>query len=272
MKSDVDPKTIQAFIIDLDGVIWRGESLLPGVEPFFEELKMRSIPYMFATNNATTTPHAMVQRAQKMGIKITPEQIITSSQAAVNFLRKQLPQGSSILMIGENGLNEALSEASFHISTSGKNADAVVVGMDREITWRKMAEAAYAISSGALFLGTNSDPSFPTERGLAPGNGAILYALQMTTGIEPIVVGKPEPYLFLQALDQLKTLPEQTLVLGDRLTTDIQGGINAGILTALILTGVTSQEDLKDSAIQPHIIFENLNHLIRDFWVNPAQS
>jgi 4-nitrophenyl phosphatase len=138
--------------------------------------------------------------------------------------------------------------------------------MDREVTWKKMEEAAYAIEGGAIFIGTNADPSFPTERGFAPGNGAILQALQVTTGVQPITVGKPEPYLFFQALELLGTSANQTLVLGDRLSTDILGGIKAGLVTALLLTGVTSGYDLQNSDCKPDFVFQDLNELIRSLW------
>jgi 4-nitrophenyl phosphatase len=255
--------SIQGFIIDLDGVIWRGEQLLPGVHDFLDELNRRHTPFVFATNNATTTPQKLCQRAQKFGLKIQENQIITSSQAAVNLLHQQLPRNATILVIGEEGLQEALLHAHFQITDTAKQAQAVVVGMDRTVSWQILAEAAYAIENGAKFLGTNSDPSFPTERGLAPGNGAILYSLQLTTGIDPVVVGKPEPFLFLQAFDHLGTKPAQTLVLGDRLATDIQGGINAGAMTGLLLTGVTLLEDLQKSSIQPDFVFETMETLLQ---------
>lgn len=272
MKQSADNHTIRGCIIDLDGVIWRGDKLLPGVVPFLTELQNRSIPYMFATNNATTTPQKLCDKAQKLGFEIRSDQIVTSSHAAVNLLHKRLPEGATVLVIGEEGLLDALKDASIQITHSSENALAVVVGMDRKVNWDKMAEAAYAIAQGAFFLGTNSDPSYPTERGQAPGNGAILQALQQTTGIAPIVVGKPEPYIFLQALDRMGIEPIHTLVVGDRLTTDIQGGSNAGALTALLLTGVTSQKQLAESSIQPHFVFENLEALVRNLWRKSEKS
>jgi 4-nitrophenyl phosphatase len=258
--------SIQGMIVDLDGVIWRGESLLHGAVSFFKELNQRSIPYVIATNNASTTPEHFFKRAQTFGLDVQQERILTSAQAAVHFLHDQFPNAASVFAIGEEGLLTALTEGSFRLTNSSKGVQAVVVGMDRNLTWQKLSEAAYAIQAGALFLGTNSDPSYPTERGFALGTGAILQALQMTTGIQPIVVGKPEPYLFLQALEKLGTRPSETLVLGDRLSTDILGGIRAGLLTALLLTGVTTGYDLQNSSIQPDLVFQDLNDLIRGIW------
>jgi 4-nitrophenyl phosphatase len=254
------------MIIDLDGVIWRGDTLLHGAASLFKELNQRNLPYIIATNNSTTTPQDVCKRALSYGLDIKQERILTSSQAAVHFLQDQIPNGSKVFMIGEEGLRSALENHSFMITSTSVGAQAVVVGLDRDVTWEKMAEAAYAIEGGALFLGTNSDPSLPSERGLAPGTGAILHALQITTGIDPITVGKPESYLFSQALEKLGTRPMDTLVLGDRLSTDIQGGIGAGLLTALLMTGATSGFDLQNSEIKPDFVFDNLNDLIRGIW------
>lgn len=255
-------KTMGGFILDLDGVIWRGDTLLHGASSLLEIFNRHSFPYVFVTNNATLAPQHFCAKAQRLGIEMHPHQVITSSHAAVKMLHQRLPPGSKILVIGENGLIEAITEANFQITDSAENAQAVVVGMDRQINWLKMAEAAYAIAKGALFLGTNMDPSFPTERGLAPGNGAILQALQATVSIPPQIVGKPQPDLFRQALEQLGTAAEETLVIGDRIATDIQGGKNAGLPTALMLTGVTSPEELARSALQPDFVFESLDELI----------
>jgi 4-nitrophenyl phosphatase len=132
------------------------------------------------------------------------------------------------------------------------------------MTWKEMAEAAYAIARGVPFIGTNIDASFPTPRGLAPGNGAILAALETTTGITPITVGKPNPFIFQAALAKVGTKAEQTLVVGDRLETDIAGGNNAGCQTALVLTGVTREKDLMNSTIKPTYVFNDLSQLRRD--------
>jgi 4-nitrophenyl phosphatase len=254
------------MIIDLDGVIWRGDTLLDGAKSLFKELHQRNLPYMIATNNSTTTPENMWKQALSYGIEIQQERFLTSSQAAVDFLRDQLPNDAKVFLIGEKGLREAVEEGSYKITNTAEGAQAVIVGLDRNITWEKMAEAAYAIEAGAFFIGTNPDTSLPTERGFAPGTGAILQALSVATGVDPITLGKPEPYLFIQALKKLGTRKEETLVIGDRLSTDIQGGIGAGLLTALVMTGATSGYDLQNSTIKPDFVFENLNDLLRGIW------
>ena len=147
---------------------------------------------------------------------------------------------------------------------SGDDVIAVVVGMDWSLTWEKLAEANYALMSGAFFLGTNPDVSFPTERGLAPGNGAILAALETATGRKATIFGKPEPHLFLEALQRTETPASHTVAIGDRLETDILGGKRAGLPTALILTGVTTQEQAASSDIQPDWVFESMEELSRE--------
>ena len=168
-------------------------------------------------------------------------------------------------VIGEHTLHKTLSRAGYDIRSLSAGVRAVVVGIDRQVDWSKLTEASLAIRAGAMFVGTNPDPSFPTERGLAPGNGAILAALQTTTGVKPVIIGKPEPYLFRQALARLGTPPEATLVLGDRLETDILGGKQAGMPTGLLLTGVTRQEDLAGATIQPDYVFEDLPGFLKAF-------
>ncbi|NIM92477.1 MAG: HAD-IIA family hydrolase [Anaerolineales bacterium] len=259
-------KNVAALIIDLDGVIWRGDLLLPGVNQFIETMRNRSIPYLFATNNATATPQGFCEKSRILGLDMKPEEVITSSDATASILSEKLPSGAIVYVIGEQGIRQALQEASFHITHSADKAQAVVVGLDRDVNWEKLAEAAYAINNGALFIGTNPDHSIPTERGMAPGNGALLRALEVTTGVSPFVVGKPQPYLYLEALERLGSPAEKTLVLGDRLDTDILGGIRAGTPTALVLTGATTREDLPESKIKPDFLFNDLDDLVHQLW------
>jgi 4-nitrophenyl phosphatase len=166
-----------------------------------------------------------------------------------------------VYVIGEEPLQDILKLDGFEIADSSSGAEAVVVGLDRSVGWPQMAEAAFAIQEGAAFIGTNPDKSLPIERGFAPGNGAILAALEATTGVSPVVIGKPEPHLYLQAQERLGSPVENILAVGDRLETDILGGQGVGMPTALLLTGVTSRTMLESSDIQPNYIFDNLGHL-----------
>lgn len=242
----------------MDGVLWRGDQLLPGASEFLLHLTERSIPFAFATNNATKTVDQIAADGQMRGLSITAEQVFTSSMAALALASSHLQEGAPILIVGEDGLSQPMKDAGFKLLPSADGAQAVIVGLDRELTWDKLSEAAYAIQRGAVFIGTNGDLSLPTERGFAPGNGAILQALEVTTGISPIIVGKPEPMIFLEALRMIPADPENVLVVGDRLETDILGGIQAGMLTALVLTGATSSIDLEQSPVQPDFLFPDL--------------
>jgi 4-nitrophenyl phosphatase len=143
--------------------------------------------------------------------------------------------------------------------------------MDRQMKWEHLAEAALAIQEGALFLGTNPDVTFPVERGLVPGNGALLAALEAATGVKALIIGKPEPHLYLQAIAYLQTEPKRSLAVGDRLETDILGGQRVGMMTALILTGVTQRPELASSSIQPDYVFDDLPHLRRALMGNSIE-
>lgn len=252
---------IKAMVIDMDGVLWLGNTALPGVLDLFELLNRRSIPFVLATNNSTMTPESVCSRLDTYGVRVKPSEILTSSQASAEYLKTQLPAGSLIYTIGELALRDALTRAGLKLTESAHDAQAVIVAFDRELTWYKLTEATLAIRAGAIFIGTNPDVTFPTERGQMPGTGAILAALKATTGIQPIIIGKPKPYLYLQALQRLGSEPDQTLALGDRLETDILGGQHAGMITALVLTGITQSHDLHNSPIQPDFVFNDLPQL-----------
>ncbi len=264
-KSMIHHTQIRGFIIDMDGVLWRGNRALPGLTEFFTFLQQGQLPFMLVTNNASVSPLSIQEKLAGYGIKIETESVLTAAQGAAAWLGNHLPPGSPLYVIGEQSLHGELSQAGFIPQPNGEAVAAVVVGFDRQLTWSKLAEACLAIAQGARFVGTNPDPSFPTERGLVPGNGAILAALETATNISPTVIGKPEPYLFDLALARLGTDPGSTLVLGDRLETDILGGVQVGAATALMLTGVTSEEEARQSSIKSDWIFSDLLACVRLF-------
>lgn len=250
----------------MDGVLWRGDLLLPGAAALLETINQAQIPHTFATNNATKTVEEIAVDGQLRGLPIKPEQIITSAMVAVSITLSHLPVGAKVFVLGESGLVEPMQKAGFELILSAEGAQAVVVGLDREVNWDKLSEAAYAIESGAIFIGTNGDLSLPTERGFAPGNGAILTALEATTGIPATIVGKPDPLMFQHALAMIAVEPANALVVGDRLETDILGGIQAGMQTALVLTGASTLEDLDGSTTQPDYVFPDLRSMLHEFW------
>jgi len=252
-------RELHALLIDMDGVLWQGESPLPGLAEFFHLLRQRALKFVLATNNASRTPDQYVLKLARLGVQVARDEVLTSSMAAALYLKDIAPPEARVFVIGEEGLTQALTEAGFILSADG--SEYVVVGMDRWLTWDKLAQATLNIRAGAGFVGTNPDLTLPTERGLTHGNGAILAALQAATGVAPTIVGKPEPTLYRQGLALLRADPARAAAVGDRLETDILGAVRAGISSILLLSGVTRREDLAASEYQPDWVLEGLPEL-----------
>jgi 4-nitrophenyl phosphatase len=248
---------LQALIMDMDGVLWRGNESLPHLQPFFAWLLERRLPFVLASNNSSQLPVQYIAKLANMGVTgIAPHHIVTSATATAAYLSKQYPPGARLHVVGMAGLRQILSEAGFVLAES--EVAAVVAGVDFELTYAKAKHAALLIRQGAEFIGTNPDATFPTPEGLIPGAGSILAFLETASGRSPLVIGKPEPAMFEAALRVLNTLPEHTLMVGDRLDTDIFGAYRAGLKTALILTGVSQRADVASSGVQPDAIFDDL--------------
>jgi 4-nitrophenyl phosphatase len=241
------PAELAAAIIDMDGVLWEGSRALPGIGPFFVALRARGIPFVLATNNASRTPDQYVGKLAGFGISVTLGEVLTSAQATAAYLSQQR-NGTTpgrVFAIGEDGVLLALREAGYELMGLYEHgADYVVCGMDRGLSWDKLATATLNIRAGAAFIGTNPDVTLPSEHGTTHGNGAILAALQTATGVAPTIIGKPEPIMYQQALARLGSDPSRTLVIGDRLETDILGAVRAGLPSLLVLSGISRAEDL----------------------------
>lgn len=251
--------SIKNLIIDMDGVLYRGRRPLPGAKEFLHHLEERDTAYILVTNNSTRTPEEYVALLKEMGIEVVPDWILTSALATADYLGNLLPQGARLYLIGEEGLHSALAARGFEFGE--RDVEAVVVGMDRQLTYEKLKTATVAIRQGARFVGTNPDKSFPAEEAIVPGAGAILAAIEVATDIKPTVIGKPEPILFQMALQRMGVIEKETAVIGDRLETDILGGQRCGLTTILILTGISQQQDLEASDIGPDYTFESLTQL-----------
>lgn len=251
---------IRSMILDMDGVLWRGSEQIGHLDGIFSQIRSLEIPTILATNNSTRTPEQYLEKLLDFGVELEPWQILTSSQVASSYLSSLYPQGGPVYIIGEDGLVTALRENGFFHQVEG--ALAVVAGMDRNISYEKLSQACLLIRRGARFIGTNSDRTFPTPLGLAPGAGSLLAALETATDIPAHVVGKPEADIFLAALKQLNCVPEQALVVGDRLETDIAGGQRLGCPTALVLSGVTDLQQASQWRPSPTWIFEDLGSVI----------
>jgi 4-nitrophenyl phosphatase len=254
---------IRHLIIDMDGVLYRESDPMPGLVGFFDFLRQRGIRFVLATNNSTRTPAQYVAKMAGMGVHIAPDDLITSAQATAAFLRDIAPPGTPVYAVGQQGLTAALGEAGFVLDS--RRAEFVVAGFDVGVTYEKLKTATLLIRRGARFIGTNPDTTLPTPEGMAPGAGAILAAIQSATDVAPTIIGKPEPTMFQQAMARLDATPADTAALGDRLETDILAAQRTGLLSLLVLTGVTDRALLAESEIQPDLVFEDIANL-RQKW------
>ena len=255
-------KNIRALIIDMDGVLWHGTQAIPGLVEFFQTLNDLDIRYILATNNASLTPEQYVLKLANMGVTVSQKQILTSGMATALYLSERVnPKETRVFVVGEDGATQPLLDLGFTLTglyevdnsdkPEQKGADIVVCGKDETLTWAKLATASLNIRAGASFIGTNADTTLPTEHGITHGNGAILAALEVATGVSPTIIGKPEPIIYQQALGLLGISPDETVALGDRLETDILGAVRTGIRSIMVLTGISSEADLQDSGYQP---------------------
>ena len=234
---------VRAVVFDMDGVLWRGNEVIPRAPVFLDDLRARGIPFALATNNSGQTPLDYVEKLQRLGLgAIPPERIITSGVVTVRFLKAHLPAGAKVYIVGGDGLRALVQEAGFTLADT--EVAAVVAGIDRQFTYDKAWRATRLIRGGALFIGTNPDLTFPMPDGPSPGAGSILAMLAAASGQQPLVMGKPAPHMFEAALDVLGTAPADTLMIGDRLDTDIAGAQQAGLQTALVLTGIETRETI----------------------------
>jgi 4-nitrophenyl phosphatase len=266
----MEPLTdIRALIIDMDGVLWHGTNPVPGLTDFFQTLHDLDIRFILATNNASLTPEQYVAKLARMGVSVAQDQILTSGIATALYLSEQVnPAESRVFVVGEDGATLPLIERGFTLTglyevnndkePNKKGADIVVCGKDETLSWAKLATATLNIRAGARFIGTNADTTLPTEYGLTHGNGAILAALEAATGVTPIIIGKPEPIIYQQALNLLGVDPDETVAIGDRLETDILGAVRTGIRSIMVLTGVSTENDLKEADYQPTWVMHDI--------------
>ena len=251
---------VRNLLIDMDGVLYRGRTGLPGGPELMAFLRERGIPYLLVTNNSTLTSAQFVLRLGRMGIDVSQDLIMTSGVATSAYLATLAPPGTKVNVVGEPALIKELEGRGFVIA--GRDAEYVVCGWDKGINFDKLKTACLAIRDGATFIGTNADKTYPLEKDLIPGAGSILAFLVAATDVEPIVAGKPEPIIIEQSLRMLGARPEETAILGDRLDTDILGGHRAGILTIMLLTGISTEAEAAACDAPPDLIFDDLPTLI----------
>jgi 4-nitrophenyl phosphatase len=244
---------VRALIIDMDGVLWHGDQPLPGLVEFFQTLRDRQLRFILATNNASRTAEQYVHKLRGLGVTVAREEILTSAMATVVHLAgRSDPAATRVFAIGEDGLRQPLAERGFTLTDLyAVDAHYVVCGMDRGLSWDKLATATLNIRAGATFIGTNGDLTLPTEHGQTHGNGAILAALQAATGVAPVIIGKPEPIMYQQAMALLQCDPAQTVAIGDRLETDILGAVRADIRSIMVLSGISTRDDMATADYWP---------------------
>ncbi|HYH11644.1 MAG TPA: HAD-IIA family hydrolase [Thermomicrobiales bacterium] len=259
-------KDAEAFIFDMDGVLYRGKQALPGVNEMIAALDARGIKFLLATNNSMATPAQYVQRMAGYGVSVTESQIQTSATATRDFLKRELPDGAKLLVVGMPALAEQLQTGTDFVITEDPNDDvaAVVAGLDQTFTYDKLTRATTAIRNGARFVATNADATLPVENGVLPGAGTIIAAIATASGKQPTVVGKPETLMMTTGVAQLGVHASRTIMIGDRLDTDILAAQRAGLTTALVLTGVTTRDDLAGSEVVPDYVFTDLPAMTRE--------
>jgi 4-nitrophenyl phosphatase len=263
---------VRAWIVDIDGTLFRGPAPLPGLRRFFAFLQSRETPFVVVSNNATKTAAEYWEKLDAQGVQIERDQILTAATATAGYLDQTVGAGASLYVIGEPALTGVLRQAGFVLlDDASQPADAVVVGGDSTLTYDKLKYAALLLQRGARFVGTNPDLLCPTDEGLVPEAGTTLAALQAATGITPDVVGKPARPLFDLALQRLGSHRRDTAILGDRLETDIQGGQEAGLNTVLVTTGIDDEGTIKQKGIEPDLVVSDLDTLV-DLWQKAVEE
>jgi glycerol 3-phosphatase-2 len=247
------PAPVRLVAFDLDGVIWRGTEVLPGVPEALADVLRRGLDLRYASNNSTAHREVVSERLAGLGLPAGEERVLTSAFVAGWWLRGRLSQGARVMAVGEAGLLRELGEAGMDAFYAG-DADlstpppaAVVVGMDRHFSYEVLANAMWGISGGALFVATNRDATFPTPARLVPGAGAVVAAVATAVRKEPVLMGKPEPALAQTLASITGVAAGQTLFVGDRLETDIAMAGRAGMISAMVLTGISTEADVEEA-------------------------
>jgi len=248
---------IKGLIVDLDGSVYIGDKPISGALEALEELRSKGIKVLFLTNNATKTPQEYLEKLESMGIKASIQEILTSSVIAASYIRR-VRGPSKVFVVGTKALEEVLRSHGHEVVPS--NSDVVVVGLDFNFDYQKLARASREIRRGAKFLATNTDATLPLEDGVMPGAGSIVKAIEVASGVRPLVVGKPSRIAMREALTRLKLRPSEVLVIGDRPETDIKMGRRFNCLTALVLSGVAKGLTLErlPESLRPHFVIKSL--------------
>ncbi len=255
----IDFNEKQGFIGDMDGVIYHGNRVLPGVAEFIQWLHDENKEYLFLTNNSGYTPRELSQKLARMGLDVTEEHFYTSALATAAFLRDQAP-GCSVFAIGEAGLLNALYDAG--ITMNDVNPDYVVVGEGRSYSLDTLTKATNLVWKGAKLIGANSDVSGPIENGIVPACRALVAPIEMATGTQAYFCGKPNPLMMRTGLRMLHCHSAEAVMVGDRMDTDVISGMESGMSTVLVLSGVSTRETIKTYAYRPSMVLNGVGDIV----------
>jgi HAD superfamily hydrolase (TIGR01457 family) len=246
------------YLIDLDGVIYRGNELLPCAGEFIAWLTATGKKYLFLTNNSFASESEVLAKLARLGIACDARHVLGAGQAAVQLVARRFP-GGSVYVVGEQPLIDMVRAHSLQVAPPGaKSADVVLVGLDRHFDYQKLTGAVRIVRAGAAFIAINRDPLLPVTGGVLPGCGTMVAAIETGAGVSPEVVGKPQPTLLQEAMRMLGSQPAETVMIGDSLTVDILGGHTAGTHTLLVLSGNSTLADVARSSLQPEHIYPDI--------------
>ena len=256
----IDFNSKKGFICDMDGVIYHGNKILPGVAEFIQWLNNEKKEYLFLTNNSSYTPRELQQKLFRMGLDVSEDHFYTSALATAAFLKEQAP-GCSVYVIGEAGLFNALYDAG--ITMNDVNPDYVVVGEGKAYSLDTLTKATNLVLNGAKLIGSNSDVSGPIENGIAPACGALIAPIEIATGKKAYFCGKPNPLMMRTGLRLLNCHSADAVMVGDRMDTDIISGMECGMSTVLVLSGVSTAETLKTYAYRPSVVLDGVGEIVK---------
>lgn len=249
----------KGFIIDMDGVIYHGNKLLPGVKEFVKWLQLEDKSFLFLTNSSERTQKELQEKLSRLGIEVDQSHFYTSALATASFLASQKPKGSAFI-IGEAGLINALYNVGY--TMNNVNPDYVIIGESRSYSFDRIETAVNLVIRGAKLIGTNPDVTGPIENGITPATKALVAPIELSTGRNAYYVGKPNPLMMRIALRKLQCTNEETIIIGDRMDTDIIAGIESEIDTCLVLSGITSKKTMTEFAYNPHFVLDGVSDLI----------
>ena len=250
----------KGFICDMDGVIYHGNKILDGVKEFIEWLNKENKEYLFLTNSPERTPLELSRKLSRMGLEVTEDHFYTSALATAKFIKTQM-ENASAYVIGEGGLMNALYDAGIYMNDV--NPDYVIIGETRTYNFEKIEKAVHLVNKGARLIGANPDETGPTEAGIVPATGALIAPIEIATGKRAYFIGKPNPFIIRHAMRKLNTHSVDTVIIGDRMDTDILSGIESSIDTVLVLSGVTSKDGIDKFPYRPKYVLDGVGDILK---------